>query len=125
MSLLRRRMMSGKTRTYVDIYNRLYPSGGLVTNRNTFFLYLKESCPVGTKIHLAMTFTAIDEGVTSLQVKAGAAAVAYITIPMPQYSIDVEFEMTQQGTNTLWCYFDKDVTDVQIDKASIKVEKII
>lgn len=127
MSEIRRVMMrSGKTRKeYVSVYQRMYPSSGLIAGRDSFFLYLTENVQVGTNIHLALTFTSIDSSVSSLAVKASAASVAEITIPMPAEFVDVEFVVSKSNTNILWCYFDKSVTNVQINTDKTKVEKIV
>ena len=115
----------GKPKQYVDMYLRMFLGNGLVSGRDSFFLYLTETIPVGTSVHLALTFTSMDSTATSLQVRDTAASAADITIPMPADSVDVEFVTSNSSTNILWCYFDKSVTNVQIDTTKTKVEKII
>ena len=124
----RRREMMGASvppRQYVYIYKNMYPSNGYIDGRNSFFLYLTEYVDVGTDIHLSLTFTSMDSTISLLSVKESSASVPSITIPMPQNSIDVEFKVSKQRTNTLWCLFDKSVSGVQIDTSITKVEKII
>ena len=126
ISLLeRRRAMMGGRKEYVNIYKSLFPSNGLVSNRQIFFIYLSETVEVGTKIHMATAFTSMDASTTSLAIKDSAASPNNVVIPMPQDRFDVEFEVSQRDTNVLYCYFDKNVTNVQIDTSSIIVEKII
>ena len=125
-NLLERRrsiMGSEKPRQYVDIYKSRFPTNGLVSGRNSFFLYLKETVPIGTKIHLAMTFSSMDNNATHLQIRDTAASPYDISIPMPQNSFDVEFETADRATNIFYMYFNTNVTDVQI--SSQIVEKII
>lgn len=110
---------------YVDVYSRIFPVNGLVNERKNFFLYAKETLPIGTSIHLAMTFTSMDSTATSLDFRDAAAAAADIVIPMPQMSFDVEFVTTVAATDTFYLYFDKSVSNVQIDLSSIRFEKIV
>lgn len=122
-------MMGGGTppspKEYVDVYKKIFPANGLVNGRNSFFLYSKETLQIGTKIHLAMIFTSMDSTATSLAFKDASAAAADITIPMPQMSFDVEFVTTVMASNTFYLYFNKSVSNVQIDLTSIRFEKII
>ena len=86
---------------------------------------MTEKLPVGADVHIAMTFTTIDQSASSLGIKDTAASNPDITIPMPSLSFDVEFKTTDRQTDIFYCYFDKNVTDVQIDVSSIIVEKIV
>lgn len=123
--LIRRRAMMGGGKEYVNIYKSIFPPNGLVDNRQNFFIYLSETVGVGTKIHMAIAFTSMDASTTSLVIKDTSTSPANVDIPMPQDRFDVEFEVSQRDTYIMWCYFDRTVTNVQIDTSSIVVEKII
>lgn len=110
---------------YVDVYKKIFPANGLVNGRNNFLLYSKESLPIGTNIHLAMTFTSMDSSATSLSFKDAAAGAADIVIPMPQMSFNVEFVTTVGAASVFYIFFDKTVSNVQINVSSIMFEKII
>lgn len=126
LDLRRREMMSkGSAKKYINVYKSIFPVNGFVDNRPNFFLYLTESLPVGTKMHIALTFTTIDSTTVWLQIRDTAASPMDIEIPMPQSSFDVEFEILHKSTNVLYLYFNKSVTNVQIDLSSIKLEQII
>ena len=117
--------MKAKSKTYVSIYSSMFPPNGAVSGRNNFFIYLTETIPVGTNVHLKLDFTAMDSTASSLDIRDSAASTASVVIPMPTTSVDIEYTTRERATYILWCYFDVSVTGVQIDKTTIKVEKII
>lgn len=129
MNNIRRAMMAagrgGASHEYVDVYMRIYPSNGFVNGRDSFFLYLKETLSVGTMVRVSLTFTAMDSTVTYLQLKPSAAGTPGKTVTMPVSFFDVEFVLSSASTNIIWCYFDKNVSNVQLDKSKIIIEKVI
>ena len=118
-------MGAGASYQYINILSYTYPGNGIISNRDSFFVYLSETIPIGTKVHFKVPFTQLDSNVTELRIRDSAASPNDIVIsPIPQL-VDVEFVTTDRNTNILWCFFDANVQDTRFDKANLIVEKIV
>lgn len=108
---------------YIDVYKKMFPANGLISSRNNFIIYLKETVANGTDIHVAFTLSNVPDTVTNVTIRTASSPVATIeTVYPPLGTIDVEATM-DRNSNMLYVYFSETVSGVQV--SSMVVEKII
>lgn len=124
---MRRRIMvaSGPPRQYVDIIRGTFPVNGVVSGRNSMYIYTTESQPAGTDIHLSFDVANVPASVTYIHI--GQTTTDHETnrvavIEPPFSHVDVEFTTTRAIT-FVSLFFSENVTDVPV--TNIVLEKII
>lgn len=126
--IARRREMMGASvppRQYVDIFKNTFPANGVVSGRNTMFIYTTGSQSAGTDIHLSLDIANVPASVTYIhicQTNMDVVDTRVAVIEPPFSHVDVEFTTTRAIT-FVTLFFSENVTDVPV--TNIVLEKII
>ena len=126
--IARRREMMGASvppRQYVNIFQNTFPVNGVVSGRNSMYIYTTESQPVGTDIHLSFDIANVPASVTYIHINQSTmdlVATRVAVIEPPFSHVDVEFTTTRAITYVS-LFFSENVTDVPV--TNIVLEKII